>query len=97
MDDKSPDIKINKLIQLPMARVKTIMRSSPELGNVSQDAYFLVTKATELFIQYLVEETFKCTQSEKLEYKALGICTYILLLFLFLFLLIFTVYSLIHF
>merc|ERR1712223_19889 len=38
---------------LPLARVKTIMKSSPEVENVNQESLFLVTRATEFFIMYL--------------------------------------------
>ena len=33
-----------KLLQLPITRVKTIMKSSPDIGPVSQEAYFLIAK-----------------------------------------------------
>lgn len=35
-----------KLTQLPVARIKTIMKSSPDLPSFSQDSVFLITKAT---------------------------------------------------
>merc|ERR1712080_74547 len=38
---------------LPLARVKTIMKSSPEVETVTQESLFLITRATELFIMYL--------------------------------------------
>ena len=31
---------------LPLARVKTIMKSSPDVCNISQEALFLITKST---------------------------------------------------
>ena len=34
---------------LPLARVKTIMKSSPEVENVNQESLFLVTRATVSF------------------------------------------------
>lgn len=33
-------------VQLPVSRIKTIMRSDPEVQKVSQEAALLVTKAT---------------------------------------------------
>ena len=33
-------------VSLPMTRVKTIMKSSPDVDNVSQESLFLITKAT---------------------------------------------------
>lgn len=72
-DDKSKTP--NKLLQLPMARVKTIMRSSPDLGNVSQEGYYMITKATELFVHYLAEKAYVGAQKENfVDYKAL--CEY---------------------
>ena len=35
-----------KLTQLPVARIKTIMKSSPDLPHVSQESVFIITKAT---------------------------------------------------
>lgn len=62
-----------KELRLPMSRVKTIMKSSPYVDTVAQDALYLVTKATELLIHYLTEEAH--TQSNKghnLDYKHLA-------------------------
>ncbi len=42
-------------VSLPMSRVKTIMKSSPDVETVSQESLFLITKATELFIMYLTK------------------------------------------
>ena len=44
MADDSPN-KSNKLLQLPLTRIKMIMRSSPDLGNVSTEGYFLIARA----------------------------------------------------
>ena len=64
----------NRLLQLPVARVRTIMKSSPDLGNVSQEAYFLITKATECFVQYMAQEAHKSSKGcDTLEYKQLGL------------------------
>merc|ERR1712080_14200 len=40
---------------LPQARVKTIMKSSPDVETVSQESLFLITRATELFIMYMAK------------------------------------------
>jgi len=40
---------------LPPARVKTIMKSSPDVETVSQESLFLITRAAELFIMYLAK------------------------------------------
>ena len=64
----------NKLLQLPTTRIKTIMKSSPDLGNVSQEALFLISRSTELFIQHVAMETFKNSLNKHLlDYKSLGV------------------------
>jgi chromatin accessibility complex protein 1 len=56
--------------ELSLSRVKTIMKSSPDAENVSQESVYLVTKATELFIKYMVQEAYKGSRNAKtLEYK----------------------------
>lgn len=73
LEDFKCETKNNRLIHLPMARVKTIMKSSPDLGNVSQEAYFLITKATECFVQYMAEEAWKSAKDKRtVDYKQLG-------------------------
>jgi len=42
-----------ELVTLPQARVKTIMKSSPDVELVTQESLFLITRAAELFIMYL--------------------------------------------
>ncbi|XP_018587350.1 chromatin accessibility complex protein 1 isoform X1 [Scleropages formosus] len=44
---------------LPMSRVKLIMKSSPDVSHINQDALFLTTKATELFVQHLAQYSFR--------------------------------------
>lgn len=39
-------IEKKKLVRLPLARIKQMMKMDPECGMISQDALFLVTKAT---------------------------------------------------
>ena len=46
----SSDSGAGKLTQLPVARIKTIMKSSPDLPHFSQESVFLVTKATVSFL-----------------------------------------------
>ncbi|CAI9718964.1 accessibility complex 1-like [Octopus vulgaris] len=43
----------NSLCALPLSRVKTIMKSSPDVSSISQEALFLTGKATEFFVQNL--------------------------------------------
>uniref|UniRef100_T1H1Q8 Transcription factor CBF/NF-Y/archaeal histone domain-containing protein n=1 Tax=Megaselia scalaris TaxID=36166 RepID=T1H1Q8_MEGSC len=45
--------------QLPPTRVRTIMKSTEDAANISQEASLMVTKATEMFISELAVKTFK--------------------------------------
>ncbi|XP_029022793.1 chromatin accessibility complex protein 1 [Betta splendens] len=47
-----------KNISLPISRVRLIMKSSPNVSSINQDALFLTTKATELFVQHLALSAF---------------------------------------
>ncbi|XP_037548863.1 chromatin accessibility complex protein 1 [Nematolebias whitei] len=55
-DNKTQEAR--KTISLPMSRVKLIMKSSPDVSSINQDALFLTTKATELFVQHLALTSF---------------------------------------
>ncbi|XP_030763866.1 DNA polymerase epsilon subunit 4 [Sitophilus oryzae] len=48
-----------KYVKLPFAKIKHIMKMDPDCVIVQQDAVFLVTKATEMFIEFLTKETNK--------------------------------------
>ncbi|XP_065053815.1 chromatin accessibility complex protein 1-like [Rhopilema esculentum] len=72
MADDSPN-KSNKLLQLPLTRIKMIMRSSPDLGNVNTEGYFLIARAAELFAQYIAKEGLKSeSNGTELNYKGLA-------------------------
>uniref|UniRef100_A0A1B6LUM2 Chromatin accessibility complex protein 1 n=1 Tax=Graphocephala atropunctata TaxID=36148 RepID=A0A1B6LUM2_9HEMI len=62
----------SKELQLPISRIRTIMKSSPDVENISQDALYLITRATELFIQYLARESYKLCETKELDYKQLA-------------------------
>ncbi|KAK8380053.1 hypothetical protein O3P69_016596 [Scylla paramamosain] len=49
-------------LRLPLARVKRIMKADPALQLASQDAVFVIAKATELFVESLVEEAYQYTR-----------------------------------
>ena len=56
MADESPKGNEGKLLKLPLARIKMIMKSSPDLGSVNQEGYFLIARAAVCFaacIKYL--------------------------------------------
>uniref|UniRef100_A0AAQ6A710 Chromatin accessibility complex protein 1 n=1 Tax=Amphiprion ocellaris TaxID=80972 RepID=A0AAQ6A710_AMPOC len=55
-DEQTSSTKKN--ISLPISRVRLIMKSSPDVSSINQDALFLTTKATELFVQHLALSSF---------------------------------------
>ncbi|XP_022902491.1 DNA polymerase epsilon subunit 4 [Onthophagus taurus] len=54
-----------KLLRLPLWKVKRIMKIDPDVQVVNKEAAFLVTKATELFIQYLTKSVHKHMDSKR--------------------------------
>ncbi|CAG4977178.1 unnamed protein product [Parnassius apollo] len=61
--------KAEKDLHLPLSRVKTIMKSSPEVDAVGPEPLHLVTKVTELFVIDLAKRAYKNTKGNMLEYK----------------------------
>jgi chromatin accessibility complex protein 1 len=49
----------SKDMHLPISRVRTIMKSTPDIENIGLPSLHVVTKATELFIQKLAMDAFK--------------------------------------
>jgi len=72
--DKQSDMnQVHSNLILPTHKVKMIMKSCPDVESVPQESLHLITKATELFIQYLANEAQKTvTIADKLDYKALS-------------------------
>lgn len=54
-----------KHLVLPLARVKRIVKTDPDIKLISSDAAFLITRSTELFIQLLAKEAYKETLKNK--------------------------------
>nr|XP_002126621.1 chromatin accessibility complex protein 1-like [Ciona intestinalis] len=58
---------------LPMARIKVIMKSSPDVEHISPTALYAMTKATELFVSHLTTEAYeKNTSMFSVDYKSLA-------------------------
>ncbi|CAD5114448.1 DgyrCDS3578 [Dimorphilus gyrociliatus] len=54
----------------PLSRIRLIMKSSPDVSSISSDSLFLIGKATELFVEHLVEETYtNCPDKQKINYN----------------------------
>ncbi|KAM5314846.1 chromatin accessibility complex protein 1 [Glossophaga mutica] len=58
-----------RIVSLPLSRIRVIMKSSPEVSSINQEALMLTAKATELFVQYLA--TYSYRQGSGKEKKAL--------------------------
>ncbi|KAI5636727.1 histone-like transcription factor (CBF/NF-Y) and archaeal histone domain-containing protein [Phthorimaea operculella] len=61
--------KAEKDLHLPLSRVKTIMKSSPDVDAVGPEPLYLVTKVTELFVTDLAKRAHKTIKGNMLEYK----------------------------
>ncbi|MPC40077.1 Chromatin accessibility complex protein 1 [Portunus trituberculatus] len=60
-------------LMLPTQRVKMIMKSCPDVETVPQESLYLITKATELFIQYLTQQAHsQATDTSSLRYDDLA-------------------------
>uniref|UniRef100_A0A2A4JDI0 Transcription factor CBF/NF-Y/archaeal histone domain-containing protein n=1 Tax=Heliothis virescens TaxID=7102 RepID=A0A2A4JDI0_HELVI len=68
-DEKKPPVhnktEVIRSTRLPIARIKNIMKMDPDVSVVSGDAVFLVTKATELFLETIAKETYAYTATNK--------------------------------
>uniref|UniRef100_A0AAG5D684 Transcription factor CBF/NF-Y/archaeal histone domain-containing protein n=1 Tax=Anopheles atroparvus TaxID=41427 RepID=A0AAG5D684_ANOAO len=60
-----------RLTQLPMARIRTVMKTSPDMGNINQEALFLMCRAAEMFIEHMAKGAHRAG-SKSLEYKDLA-------------------------
>ncbi|XP_052897741.1 DNA polymerase epsilon subunit 4 isoform X1 [Anopheles moucheti] len=61
----SSNAPAERLALFPFARIKQIMKLDPDVGIVSAEAIFVVTKAAELFLQTLAKDTSSHTLASK--------------------------------
>ncbi|TKA55876.1 hypothetical protein B0A55_12539 [Friedmanniomyces simplex] len=61
----TPSREITGTVSLPLARVKKIINADDDVGNCSNNAAFVITAATEMFLQYLVEQSYNIVKSER--------------------------------
>ncbi|XP_033321654.1 DNA polymerase epsilon subunit 4 [Megalopta genalis] len=54
-----------KLVKLPLGRIKSIIKMDPDVHMINQEAVFLIAKSTELFIDSLAKESYKYTAQMK--------------------------------
>lgn len=70
--------KDSKLIlDISVARVKKIIAADDDIGNCSNNAAFVITVATELFLHHLVEQSYNIVKSERkprrnIQYRDVG-------------------------
>ncbi|XP_072269368.1 chromatin accessibility complex protein 1 [Pyxicephalus adspersus] len=48
-----------RLVALPLSRIRVIMKSSPDVSSINQDALLITAKATELFVKHLATFSYK--------------------------------------
>lgn len=48
-----------RIVSLPLSRIRVIMKSSPEVSSINQEALMLTAKATELFVQHLATCSYR--------------------------------------
>ena len=57
-------------VSLPLARINTIMKSSPEVANVSSEAVLLTAKAAEMFLSLLASTSLdQAADEQTLDYN----------------------------
>ncbi|XP_073542474.1 DNA polymerase epsilon subunit 4 isoform X2 [Phyllobates terribilis] len=54
-----------KLAKLPMSRIKSLMKSDPDVSLASQEAVFAISKAAELFIETIAKDAYVYAQRGK--------------------------------
>ncbi|XP_058458428.1 chromatin accessibility complex protein 1 [Malaya genurostris] len=60
-----------KLTQLPISRIRTVMKTSPSIGSINPDALFLMCRAAEMFIEHVAKNSHK-KGMKNLDYKHLA-------------------------
>ncbi|KAK5117243.1 hypothetical protein LTR62_005860 [Meristemomyces frigidus] len=61
----APTSDVTGTVSLPLARVKKIINTDEDINTCSNNAAFVITAATEMFLQYLVEQSYNVVKSER--------------------------------
>ncbi|GAB7361614.1 hypothetical protein MBLNU230_g1666t1 [Neophaeotheca triangularis] len=61
----TPSKDITGSVSLPLARVKRIIAADDDIASCSNNAAFVITVATEMFLQHLVEQSYNIVKSER--------------------------------
>ena len=75
MADKKEEATGDHLCGIPIARVKRIIKSDPDVKLLASDASFLIAKSTELFLEMLAQKAYSRTKEfdrKTVQYKDLG-------------------------
>ncbi|CAB1324475.1 unnamed protein product [Coregonus sp. 'balchen'] len=65
----------NRLVKLPLSRIKAMMKADPDVSLASQESVFIIAKATELFVEMIAKDALVYAQQGKrktLQRKDLG-------------------------
>ncbi|XP_061738975.1 DNA polymerase epsilon subunit 4 isoform X2 [Nerophis ophidion] len=54
-----------RLSKLPLARIKALMKSDPDVSLASQESVFIIAKATELFVEMIAKDALVYAQQGK--------------------------------
>ena len=63
--DEPESEKAEKLNKFPLGRIKNVMKLDPDTNLASQEAVFLISRATELFVESLAAESYSYTANNK--------------------------------
>ncbi|XP_029285826.1 DNA polymerase epsilon subunit 4 [Cottoperca gobio] len=54
-----------RLSKLPLARIKALIKTDPDVSLASQESVFIIAKATELFVEMIARDSLVYTQQGK--------------------------------
>jgi len=63
--ESGDNVKNDRLIKLPITRIKHIIKLDPDVTLASSDAVIAIAKATELFIQMISKDASSCMMQGK--------------------------------
>ncbi|KAM6921232.1 DNA polymerase epsilon subunit 4 [Xenentodon cancila] len=55
----------SRLSRLPLARIKALMKTDPDVSLASQESVFIIAKATELFVEMIAKDALVYAQQGK--------------------------------
>ena len=64
-EQQSSDTGRHRHVQLPLNRVRMMVKSDPDVSIVGQEALMVIAKATEMFIAYVARECYTQTLQGK--------------------------------